>query len=216
METTEPRPPLSRLDLGILLTLVFVGIAGVLGLIAVFDAGSRVTAVGKGLGTTIVTFQTGATIAVALACLARRRAEALALGGLIAAGVALDLAVLDIWLGVDSETYSKIVAIAYAWSFFALVALGLTLAVQPLDALGRRLDLAAVGASILAGLIATVLVGSTGGEDVVPSASPIPVSTFGNDDLLRPFAAVLVIIASLWFATLAATRVERPPSDVTH
>src|SRR5262249_42905679 len=100
MEAAEPRAPLSRLHLGILLTLVFVGIAGVLGLIAVLDAGSRVTAVGKGLGTTIVIFQTGATIAVALACLARRRAEALALGGLVAAGVALDLAVLDIWLGV--------------------------------------------------------------------------------------------------------------------
>src|SRR5262249_55954733 len=113
------------------------------------------------------------------------------------------------------ETYSKIVAIAYLWSFFALIALGLTLAIQPLDALGRRLYVAAVGASILGGLIATVLVGSTGSEDVVPSASPIPVSTFGNDNLLRPLAAVLVLVASLWFATLAATRVERPPPDVT-
>jgi hypothetical protein len=215
MEAAEPRPPLSSLDLGILLTLVSVGIAGLVGLIAVFDAASRVTAVGKGFGVTFITFQSGATIAVALACLARRRAELLALAGLVAAGAALDLVVLDIWLAIHSETYAKMAAIAYVWSFFALIALGLTLAVQPRDALGRWLYLGAVAGSVLGALIATVLVASTGGEEVVPTASPLPVSTFGNEDLLRPLAAVLVVVASLWFATLAATRVERPPPDVT-
>ena len=54
MEAAEPRSPLSRLDVGIILTLFFVGIAGVLGLIAVVDAGSRIGAVGKGLGIAFV------------------------------------------------------------------------------------------------------------------------------------------------------------------
>jgi hypothetical protein len=214
MEAAEPRSPLSRLDVGIILTLFFVGIAGVLGLIAVVDAGSRIGAVGKGLGIAFVIFESGATIAAALACLARRRVDPLALAGLVVAGVALDLVVLEIWLGIDSVTYAKTVAVAFVWSFFALVALGLTLAARPLDTLGRGLYAAAVGATLLGGAIATILVVSTGSGDIVPSASPIPVSGFGNDDLLRPLGAVLVLVATLWFAALAATRVDRvdPPS----
>jgi len=78
----------------------------------------------------------------------------------------------------------------------------------------RDLYAAALGATLLAGAIVTILVVSTGSGDIVPSASPIPVSGFGNDDLLRPLGAVLVLVATLWFAALAATRVDRvdPPS----
>jgi hypothetical protein len=214
MEAAEPRSPLSRLDLGILLTLFFVGIAGVLGLIAVLDAGSRIGAVGKGVGVAFDTFESGATIALALACLARRRVDLLALAGLVVAGAALDLIVLEIWLGIESVTYGKIVLVAFVWSFFALIALGLSLATRQLDTLGRSLYGAAIGATLLGGAIVTVLIVSTGRGDIVPSASPIPVSGFGNDDLLRPLGVVLVLIATLWFAALAATRVDRvdPPS----
>jgi len=34
--------------------------------------------------------------------------------------------------------------------------------------------------------------------------------SFGNESVLRPLAAILVVNATLWFAALAASRVERP------
>jgi hypothetical protein len=206
---------LSRLDLAILITLVCLGIGGILGLIAVLDAGSDIAAVGKGFGTTLIIFQAGATIAAALACLARRRLELLALGGLVAAGVTIDLAVLELWLSIDSETYAKFVGVAYVWTFFGLVVLGLALAAQPRDQLARALHVGAIGASLLGGVIATVLVASAGGGDVVTTTA-IPYGAFGNEGLLRPLGAVLVVIATLWFAALAASRVihDLPASDV--
>jgi hypothetical protein len=97
-----------------------------------------------------------------------------------------------------------------------LIALGLTLAARPRNTLGRGLYLGAVGASLLGGVIATALILSAGGADVVPTTAPIPISSLGDESLLRPLGAVLVVIATLWFATLAATRVVRdePPSHV--
>jgi hypothetical protein len=185
-------------------------------LISVFDAGSDVTAVGKGFGTALIVFQAGATVAAALACLARRRLELLALGGLVAAGFTIDLAVLELWLSIDSETYGKLLGVAYAWTFFGLLVFGLALAAQPRDQLARALQLGAVGASLLGGLIATALIASAGGGDVVPTTTGIPYGALGNDDLLRPLGAVLVVIATLWFAALAASRVARdePASHV--
>jgi preprotein translocase subunit SecG len=76
--------------------------------------------------------------------------------------------------------------------------------------------LGAVGASLLGGLIATVLVVSTGSDDVGASISPVPGTSFGNEHLLRPLGAVLVVLATFWLGALAASRVERPPVDVTH
>ena len=180
------------------------------------DAGSDVAAIGKGLGTALIVFQAGATIAAALACLARRRVEVLALGGLVAAGLAIDLAVLELWLSIDSETYAKLAGVAYVWTFFGLVVLGLALAAQPRDQLARALHLGAIGASLLGGAIATVLVATAGGGDVVTTTTAIPYGAFGNEDLLRPLGAVFVVIATLWFAALAASRVvhDLPASDV--
>jgi hypothetical protein len=207
---------LSRLDLGVLITLVCLGIGGIVGLIAVLDAGSDVAAVGKGFGTALIVFQAGATIATALACLARRRLELLALGGLIAAGLAIDLAVLELWLSIDSETYAKLVGVAYVWTFFGLLVFGLALAAQPRDQLARTFHVGAIGASLLGGIIATALVAAAGGGDIVPTTTGVPYGALGNDDLLRPLGAVLVVIATLWFAALTASRVARsePASHV--
>ena len=215
-DAPQASTPLSRLDLGILITLVSLGIGGLLGLIAVLDAGSDVAAVGKGLGTALIVFQAGATIAAALACLARGRLELLALGGLAAACLAIDLAVLEIWLSIDSETYGKLAGVAYVWTLFALLVLGLVLAAQPRDRLARALHLGAIGASLLGGVIATVLIASAGGGDVVPTAAGIPYGAFGNEDLLRPLGGVFVLIATLWFAALATSRVvhDELASDV--
>ena len=204
----EPRPSFTRLDIGIVIVLITMGFAGVIGLIAVLDANSDVAAVGIGFGVAFGIFQAGGTIACALACLARGRLEALSIGALVAAGLAIDMLVLAIWLEIDNEIYGKLAGIAFVWALFGLLILGLTLAVQPRDHLARSLYLGAVGASVLAGVIASVLIIDTGGEDIAPSAFSVPVE-FANESLLRPLAAVLVVLAALWFSALAASRVER-------
>jgi hypothetical protein len=215
MDAAESPAKLSRLDVGMLITLVSVAIGGVVGLIAVLDAGTEIGALGLGVGVTFLMLQGGATIACGLACLARKRLEVVALGGLVAAGLAIVLFAIAVWLEIDSEPYVKIAGVAYVWSFFGLVALALTLATQPVDPLARALYLGAVGASLLGGLIATALILSAGGSDLVPTAGPFPYAALGNEDLLRPLGAVLVVIATLWFGALAASRVERSAPDLT-
>jgi hypothetical protein len=205
------RPSFSRLDVGIMIVLVSMAVAGLIGLIAVLDADSDIGAVGIGFGIAVLIFQTGGTVACALACLARRRLEALSLAALVAAGLAVDLFALAIWLEIDSEAYGKVTGIAFVWALFGLLILGLSLAAQPRDALARWLYLGAVGASLLAGLLATVLIVDAGGTDVVPSAGPVPIDLTDNS-VLRPLAAVMVVVAALWFGALAASRVEKPAS----
>ena len=215
MDDAQPPVRLSRLDIGMLITLVSVAIGGVVGLIAVLDADSELGALAIGVGITFFIVQGGATIACGLACLARRRLELVALGGLTATGLAIVLLPLALWLEIDNETYAKIAGLAYVWSFFSLVVLGLTLATKPVDPLARALYLGAVGASLLGGILATALILSAGGDDVVPIAGPFPAAALGNQDLLRPLAAALVVIGTLWFGALAASRVERPAPDLT-
>jgi hypothetical protein len=204
----EPRAGFTRLDIGIIIVLITMAFAGLIGLIAVLDADSDIGAVGIGFGVALVIFQAGGTVACALACLARGRLEALSLGALVAAGLAVDLLVLAIWLDIDSETYGKFVGIAFVGALFGLLILGLSLACQPHDPLARSLYLGAVGASLLGAVLATVLVITTGGDDVVPTVGAVPVD-FANESLLRPLGAVLVVLAALWFAALAASRIER-------
>lgn len=205
---TAPRPSFTRLDIGIIIALISVAFAGLIGLIAVLDADSDIGAVGIGFGVTFVIFMAGGTIAASLACLARGRLEALSLGALVAAGLAVDLLVLAIWLEIDSETYGKLVGIAFVGALFGLLILGLTLACQPHDQLARWLYFGAVGASLLAAILVTVLIIDTD-NGVAPAPSIVGVETFTNESLLRPLAAVLVVMAALWFAALAASRVDR-------
>jgi hypothetical protein len=207
-ETPIPQS-FSRLDLGIMIVLVSMAVAGLIGLIAVFDADSDIGAAGTGFGIALLIFETGATAACALACLVRRRLEALSLGALLTAGLAVDLFVLAIWLEIHSEAYGKVTGVAFVWALLGLVILGLGLAVQPRDALARWLYLGAIGASLVAGLFATVLILDAGGNGVVASAGPVPVTQFGNESVLRPLGASLVLLAALWFGALAASRVER-------
>jgi hypothetical protein len=196
-----------------MIALVSMAVAGLIGLIAVFDADSDIGGAGIGFGIALLIFETGATVACALACLVRERLEALSLGALVAAGLAVNLVALALWLEIHSEAYGKVTGVAFVWALFGLVILGLSLAVQPRDALARWLYLGATGASLLAGLFATVLVVDAGGNGVVPSTGPVPVGQFGNESVLRPLGAALVILAALWFAALAASRVSRQPVD---
>jgi hypothetical protein len=210
-QPSEPQPKpqtFSRLDIGILVVLVSMAIAGVVGLIAVLTADNDVAAVGVGFGVAYVIFLAGGTVACALACLARGRLEALSLGALVASGVAIDLLVIAIWLEIDSTAYAKLIGIAFVISIFGLIVLGLTLACQPRDSLARYLYFAAVGASLLGAAIATFLVLDTRTDDFVATAGPVP-APFGNGDLLRTLAATFVVLAALWFGALAASRVER-------
>lgn len=200
----------SRLRLGVLATFVSLAFAGIVGLIAVGTADSVVSSFGRGLGIAFLLFLSGATLVCALACLARRRAEIGALGGIVAAGLTVDLLVLALWLDIHSTDYGRIVGIAFVWSLFALVALGLTLAVHPREPLTRLLYGGAVGAAILAGLVSTWLIARTGTSDL-PSVGGVGVSPggIGNDELLRLLGASLVALATLWFAAIAAGRLEQ-------
>jgi hypothetical protein len=208
----EPQPvTFSRLDIGMLIVLVSMAIAGVVGLIAVLDADNDYAALGIGFGVVWIIFLAGGTIACALACLARRRLEVLSFGALVAAGLAVDLLVLAIWLDIDDEWYGKLVGLAFVGALFGLVVLGLTLACQPRDTLARYLYFGAVGASLLGALVAWLLILTTGGDDFAPSVFGNRVGLDLGNDFARPLAAIVVVLAALWFAALAASRVERGP-----
>lgn len=221
MRRTRAAMTRSALRLGALITFATLGFAGVVGLIAVFDADQVASGFGRGLGIASVVFLAGATIACALACLGRGRATIVALGSIRSAGLAIDMIVLAIWLEIDNETYGKIAGIAFAWSFFALIALGLTLAVGSSGGRARVPYGGAVGATILAALISTWLIATAGGEATISGESfpedggsssvlnPVPYNALGDDELLRVLGAALVVLAALWFAALAASRLER-------
>jgi hypothetical protein len=215
-EIEQPQPPaqpeaqqLTRLDLGMLVVLVSMAIAGVVGLIAVLDADNDYAALGVGFGIAWIVFLSGGTIACALACLARGRLEALSLGALVAAGLAVDLLILAIWLDIDSEWYGKLVGIAFVGALFGLAVLGLSLACRPRDALATWLYFGAVGASLLAAVISWLLIVTTGSDDFGPSVLGQPVGFDVGSDFVRPLGATLVLLAALWLAALAASRVER-------
>jgi hypothetical protein len=200
----------SRLRLGALTTLASLAFAGIVGLIAVGSADSVASSFGRGLGIALLVFLSGATLVCALACLARGRAEIGALGGIVAAGLTVDLLVLALWLDIQSTDYGRVVGIAFVWSIFALVALGLTLAVSPREPVARLLYGSAVGAAILAGLISTWLILKTGASDL-PSVAGVGGSSsgVGNDELLRLLGALLVALGTLWFSAIAAGRLQR-------
>jgi len=210
----EPQPEpvtFSRLDIGMLIVLVSMAIAGVVGLIAVLDADNDYAALGIGFGVVWIIFFAGGTIACALACLARGRLEVLSLGGLVAAGLAIDLLVLAIWLDIDDEWYGKLVGLAFVGALFGLVVLGLTLACQPRDTLARNLYFGAVGASLLGAVVAWLSILTTAGDDFAPSVFGNRVAFDSGNDFIRPLAAIVVVLAALWFSALAASRVERRP-----
>jgi hypothetical protein len=199
----------SPLRVGTFVTFATFGMAAVIGLIAVFDADSVSSGFGRGLGIAVLVFLAGATTVCALACLTRGRAQLVSVVSIAAAGLALDLLVLAVWLGIDNEAYGKVTGIVFVWGFFALIALGLTLAVNPLERPVRILYGGAVGATILAAVLATWLI-ATAGEAQVEDLSPFSLGTGTSDDeVLRILGAALVLVAALWFSTLAASRLER-------
>ena len=169
----------------------------------VFDAGTAVGGAGRGVGTAVTVFATGATIAVSLACLTRRRLEWLSLAAVVAAGIAADLSVLALWRRIENEPYGKVTGVAFVWTFLALIGLGLTLAVRKPDDLARILYLGALAAVGVAGLVSSWLVVTAG------NVLRAPTEIIGNDDLLRVLGAALVLLAALWFGALAASRIER-------
>jgi hypothetical protein len=46
---------------------------------------------------------------------------------------------------------------------------------------------------------------------VIVADVPTGITSIATQSLLRPLAAVLVVLASLWFAALATSRVDRSP-----
>ncbi len=204
----------SRLELGALAALVTFGLAALLGAIAVLDADQVASGFGVGLGVALLVFVAGATVVCALACIVRGRAELVALAGIVVTGIALDLLVLAVWRDIDSETYGKAVGIGLAWSFFALLAFGLMLAVSGPGKLARWLYFGALASIGAAGLISTYLIatagGTTVGPDVTATIGAVPVGS-SDDELLRVLGLAFVLIATLWFGAIAADRYERGP-----
>lgn len=204
---------IAPLRLGALVTLSTFALAGLLGLIAVLDADRPGASLGTGLGVSLLVFLAGATVACALACLKRGRAELVSLGAIAAAGLATDLIVLAVWQEIDSEAYGKVAGVALVWSFLGLVILGLALAVGEPNDLARLLYVGAVAATLLAGAVSTWLIatgGEGGGIPVGDDFGLFPASGIGDDGLLRALGACFVLLASLWFSALAASRLERP------
>lgn len=223
MSDTVPSPQRSLLDLGVWITLATIGFAALLGFIAVLDADNVAAGFGIGIGVASIIFLAGATVACALACLRRGKAEVVSLGSIVTAGVATDMFVLAIWRQIDNEAYGKFAGIAFVWSLFALVTLGLTLAVGTPTSLARSLYLAAAVATIGAGLISTWLIATAGSGDVVGVGVPsentgfdsVPYAAFGNDELLRALGASLVLLAAFWFGSLAASRLGLQEVEIT-
>ena len=205
----------SPLEIGGITALCLLGSAGILGVIAVLDAGSASTSLATGLGVGALVFLGGGTIACGLACLRRGRATIAALLAVVAACLAINLLVLAIWLEIDNETYGKTAGLAFVWSLFALIALALTIAVAPVVRLARLLYRAAVAAIIFAASISSWLLVTAGGTTSlqVGGLGVDSVSTSDDDDL-RALGVSLVVVAVLWFAALAADRMTRPaPAD---
>jgi hypothetical protein len=211
METGASDRGRSRLELGVLVALAGLAVAALIGFVAVFDADGVAGAFGTGFGISVVIALGGATLASALACLARGTAELPALAGIAVSVLAMDLLALAIWLDIESEAYGKLTGLAFVWSFFGLVGLGLVLVVRrPATNLARALYVAALMAAVWAGVVATALVLSAGEDEVGISVATVPFAGSADEDLLRLLGAFLVLLASLWYAALAASRLDRP------
>jgi len=209
----------SWLEVGVLITLATMGLAAVVGFIAVIDADNVAAGFGTGLGVAYVIFFGGGTIACALACLRRTKAEIVALGSIAATGLGIDMLVLAIWREIDNEAYVKFAGVFFVWSLFGLIILGLTLAVGTPRDLARSLYLGAVVTAVAAGLISTWLIATAGDGEVTGefggNSGYFPYGTIGDDQLLRALGASLVLLAAFWFGALAASRLEQPPSEIT-
>jgi hypothetical protein len=225
-EAAAPAPPgLSRLGAGVVLTLVALAIAGLAGVIAVASADSDGGGFGKGIGVAVTVFLVGGTLATALACLRRREAEIAAIVGVVVAGLTIDLTAIAVWLEIDDETYLKVLGIALVWTLFALVILGLALASGTSGETSRPLFLVTSACAVLAGLVASWLTATAGAQDpldalpssaLAPSTGSSTIVTYGSSGpsftgewLLRVEGVLLVVVAALWFATLAVSRLER-------
>ena len=214
MSEASVRRPRSPLELGVALALAALGLAALAGLVAVFEADSVASGFTTGFGIAFAILLAGGTIAAAVACLARGRAEAVALAAIAAAGLAVDLLVLAVWLDIDDEGYGKLAGLAFAWSFFALVVLALMLAVEAPRGLARGLFLATAGIAAAGGLVSSWLILTAGSSDLGVTVGTVGVPGAADEELLRVLGALLVLLAALWFATLAASRLERPvPAD---
>lgn len=200
---------LSTLEIGGLVAFVTFAIAAVLGTIAVLDASSVASGFGIGLGVALLVFVAGATVVCALACIARSKAELVALAAVVVTGLVLDLLVLAVWLDIDSEAYGKTVGIGLVWSFFALLAFGLMLAVSGPGRLARWPFFGALGAIAAAGLIATYLIATAGGvsTSIEVGAAPVGIAS-ADDELLRVLGLAFVVLATFWFGAIAADRYE--------
>ena len=193
--------------------LTFAGIAGVL---AVANADNGASGFGAGIGIALAAFLAGATIACGLACLKRGQAVLIAIGSVVVAGLAIDLIALAAWLSITDETYGKLTGITVVWSFLALVVLGLRIAIGAPGELAQPLYLVTAAITAAAGLISTWLIATAGaGELGTAGIGSVPFGLSGSSGLMRGLGASFVLLAALWFGTLAASRLSPLRAELT-
>lgn len=82
-----------------------LGLGGLFGLIAVLDANGPLSAFGQGFGAMVLVFTGGATLAVALASLARGHVPAVGVAAVVAAGGTIVLSAFALWQTPESDAY---------------------------------------------------------------------------------------------------------------
>jgi hypothetical protein len=133
-----------------------------------------------------------------------------AVGAIVAAGPAIDLVVLAVWLDIDDDAYAKAAAMAFVRSLFGLAVLGLTLAVPEPRRLPRALYTGALRSAVVGGLIATWLVVTAEDDNTAGAGDSgtffIGSLPIGDDALLQVLGVMLVLLAASWFGALTASR----------
>jgi hypothetical protein len=181
--------------------------AAVLAVIAVVDTSNGASAAGVGVGVMFAVILPTATTACALACLARRTFELVALVAVAVSVVALDLVALALAADITSTGYGRATGTFVIWAVFLLLILGLFLAAPARAVPSQSLTGLTVLALLVAAIDATWLIFSdTTGDG--------PAQLFGTSfdpegTSLTILGVALAIGACGWLASLAASRLDR-------
>ncbi len=205
--TAAPGPAgMSPLRLGALATLTGLAVATAFALISIVDADAAAGAVAQGVGIGVITFAAGAVFVCALACLARRTLELVSLVAIVVAAIALDLAVIGVWLDVQNDAYGKVVGVAFVWTLVLFFVLALVLAASEQGRVSRVLFAVTALAYAAVGVLLSDLV--LRGEDAVEDPFGLLGNGIGSAEL-RLLGAAFVIGAASWLATVTTARLQR-------
>jgi hypothetical protein len=149
-----------------------------------------------------------ATTACALACLARRTFELVALVAVVVSVVALDLIALAAAADITSTGYGRAAGTFVVWAVVLLLILGLFLAAPARGVPSQALSGITVLALLVAAIDATWLIfADTSGDG--PTQLPVGVGFDPDGTGLTILGVALAVGACGWLASLAASRLDR-------